>query len=203
MSYLSLQRRIRRFVLDCFWVGKVDPDISIFCNNCIGSFVASDFRLPFNSPTVNLMIPPADYIDYISALERHIGADIYAIDSDRPYPVALMNGIHIYFIHYQNIEQAKEAWRRREKRINRNKMFFILVECDGCTIKDLERFDALSYRNKVALTHREYPQIKCAYHIKGYENREELTGLYLFRRILPLRFYDRFNWLKFLKRGKI
>lgn len=38
--------------------GKIDNDVSIFCNNCIGAFVAHYFKLPFNSPTVNLMIPP-------------------------------------------------------------------------------------------------------------------------------------------------
>lgn len=115
MSYLSLQRKIRRFVLDCFWVGKVDPDISIFCNNCIGSFVASDFRLPFNSPTVNLMMPPADYIDYISALERHIGADIYAIDSDRPYPVAIMGGGYIYILFITKILNKRKKPGEGEK----------------------------------------------------------------------------------------
>lgn len=198
--------KIRQLILDScqLLAGRVDKEISIFCNNCIGAFVASDFRLPFNSPTVNLMIPPADYVNYISNLEHYINADIEAIDTSLPYPVALLgNKVCLHLIHYNTLEEAKEIWRRRENRINRERMFFIFVETDGCTIKDLERFDHLPYKNKVALTHKAYPQIKCAYYIKGYENQDGVTGLYYFRKILPLRIYDQFNWMRFLKRGKI
>ena len=86
------KQKIRQLILDScqLLAGRVDKEISIFCNNCIGAFVASDFRLPFNSPTVNLMIPPADYVNYISNLEHYINADIEAIDTSLPYPVALL-----------------------------------------------------------------------------------------------------------------
>ena len=67
MSWNNIQWKLRKIMFHCYRVlyGKVDEDVSIFCNNCIGAFVAHDLGLPFNSPMVNLMIPPADFIDYI------------------------------------------------------------------------------------------------------------------------------------------
>lgn len=73
------------------------------------------------------MIPPADYVNYISNLEHYINADIEAIDTSLPYPVALLgNKVCLHLIHYNTLEEAKEIWRRRENRINRERMFFIL-----------------------------------------------------------------------------
>lgn len=184
--------------------GKIDNDISIFCNNCIGAFVAHDFRLPFNSPTVNLMIPPRDFIEYISNLEHYNGLTIKAIKSEKDWPIGLLGqSIHINFIHYKTISDGITAWRRREKRINYNKMYFILIETDGCTYEDLVRFDNLPYQNKVALTHIPYPQISCAFCIKGYEHRKEVTDCYRFHKILPMRKYYQFKWQRFLKQKTI
>lgn len=180
--------------------GGVERDISIFCNNCIGTFVAHDLRLRFNSPTVNLYMSPQDFIEYISDLEKYRDAPIVPIESDRPYPLAVLGGrILLHLMHYETAKEGIEAWRRREQRINYDKMFFILVETDGCTHEDLEHFDRLDYPNKVALTHKPYPDIKCSYHIKGFEQRGELYRAYHFHPWLPKRTYDQFDWIKFLQ----
>lgn len=106
-----------------------------------------------------------------------------------------------YPLQYVGRGQGNLEKKRKPYQPGTDVLYF--VETDGCTIKDLERFDHLPYKNKVALTHKAYPQIKCAYYIKGYENQDGVTGLYYFRKILPLRIYDQFNWMRFLKRGKI
>lgn len=178
----------------------MEKNVSIFCNNCIGAFVAHDFRLPFNSPTVNLMIPPADYIEYITHLQDYTGAEIKEIDSDKQWPVALLGGkVHLHLIHYKTVQEAEDAWRRRERRINWERMFFVLIETDGCTYDDLMRFDALPYQHKVVLTHKFYPEIKSAFYIRGYEDKLGLIDTYRFHKVLPTRKYDQFNWMKFLK----
>lgn len=203
MKWNNLQWKLRMLMFDCYQMlrGRVSADISIFCNNCIGAFVAHDFRIPFNSPTVNMMIPPADYIEYISHLEQYVNAEMVEIPSDKSWPIALYGGkIQLHLIHYKSVEEAQIAWSRREKRINKNKCYYILVETDGCCYDDLKRFDNLPFRNKIALTHREYPDIKCAYKINGYEHIGAVTDSYRFHPILPIRKYDQFNWIKFFKR---
>ena len=114
---------------------KMDCSISIFCNNCIEAMVLHDYGLPFNSPTVNLMIPQKDYIEYILRLDNYIGAEIVKdkgiSNFERGYPTGLINGkLHLHFIHYKNYNEALDAWRRREKRINKERIYFILVETD-------------------------------------------------------------------------
>lgn len=36
-------------------------DISIICNNCLGGFLYHDYKMKFNSPTINLFINAYDY----------------------------------------------------------------------------------------------------------------------------------------------
>lgn len=180
----------------------INHDISIFCNNCVGAFVAHDFNLPFNSPTVNLMIPPTEFITYISNLKSFAGTTIVPVVSDKKWPVAILGGkVHLNLIHYKSVDEAVEAWRRREKRINWNpdKQYFILVETDGCTYEDLQAFDNLPYNHKVALTHKEYPEIKCHFVLKGYEKNCAVVNCHNFHKIIPTRRYDEFNWHSFLK----
>ncbi len=145
-------------------------------------------------------MPPSDYIDYISNLDDYRDAAWEQLESDKPWPVAMLGGkIRINLIHYKTSQAGEEAWRRRTDRINKNRMCFVLVETDGCTHDDLLRFDALPYRHKVALTHKPYPDIKCAFVIKGYERIGAVTDSYRFHRFWPTRKYDQFNWMKFLK----
>lgn len=202
MKWNNVQWKLRMLAFDCYQMlmRGVEKNISIFCNNCIGAFVAHDFRLPFNSPTVNLMIPPAEFIEYIKHLEEYTNADITEITSDKDWPVALLGGkVHLHLIHYKDVAEGVKAWRRREKRINWDKMYFVLIETDGCTHDDLKQFDSLPYKNKVALTHKPYEDIKCGFYIKGYENQGGLIDTYRFHKIFPTRKYDQFNWKKFLK----
>lgn len=202
MKWNNIQWKLRKIMFRYYRIlyGKVDNNISIFCNNCIGAFVAHDLKLPFNSPTVNLMIPPADFIEYISNLGQYTNATIVPIESKHKWPVGtIKERIKIHFIHYKNIEEGITAWKRREKRINYDKLYFIFVETDGCTYEDLERFDKLPYKNKVALTHIPYPHIKCSFCVRGYRDQGAVVDSYRFHKILPLRQYDQFNWHKFFK----
>lgn len=200
MIWNRIQVKLRLKYYDWFKKGKVDKNISIFCNNCIGAFVAHDFHLPFNSPTVNLMITPPQFVEYIENLKFNTyKTEIDNISGSKDWPEGLLNGrIGINFIHYATFEEGVEAWIRRSARINFNRMYFILVETDGCKYEDLQRFDNLEYPHKVALVHKPYPNIKCAFQIKGYEKIGAVTDSYKYYKILPIRYYDQFNWTEFL-----
>lgn len=87
----------------------MDKEISISCNNCIGAFVASNFRLPFNSPTVNLVILSAGYVNYIPNLGHYTNTGIEAIGTNLPYPVTLLgNKACLHPIHYDTLEEVRE-----------------------------------------------------------------------------------------------
>ncbi len=127
MTWNNIQWKLRMLMFDYHQIltSKIDKNISILCNNCIGAFVAHDFRLPFNSPTINLMIPPSDFIEYIANLEYYTNAPIEPTKSDQSWPIALLGGkVHIHLIHYKTVEEGVLAWRRRETRINAKRMYF-------------------------------------------------------------------------------
>lgn len=112
MIWNKIQVKLRSLFFVIFRSGKVKRDISIFCNNCIGAFVAHDYNLPFNSPTVNLMIPPSEFIEYIKHLDIYKDAKIEDISGG---PEGLLdNKIHINFIHYKTFLSGVNAWEKNK-----------------------------------------------------------------------------------------
>lgn len=66
--------------------------VSIISDNCLGGMICHDYCLPQLSPTVNLFMLPADFIDFCSNLEANLDADVVEVKSDEPYPVGAVNG---------------------------------------------------------------------------------------------------------------
>lgn len=77
---------------------------------------------------------------------------------------------------------------------------FILVERDGCSSQDLIDFDSLPFTNKVALTRTNDLNLNSAFHIRGYDNKEELGDIMFFKGVLGRRIYDQYDWYSFLKK---
>lgn len=175
-----------------------NKDFSILCNNCVGGFISHDLGLKFNSPFVNLWIYPKDFIKFVNNIEFYQKCELKFIsEKDVNYPVALLDDIKIFFMHYENEEQAKQKWKERSKRINFNNLFIILVERDGCTYEDLKAFDKIKYKNKVCFTHKKYDDIKSSFYIKGFENDGEVGALYEYKKaITPKRYYDEYDYIK-------
>lgn len=72
-------------------------------------------------------------------------------------------------MHYPSFDEAKRIWEKRTERINRDNLYVILVQQNGCTEELLKKFDELPYKHKLALTARPMPEIKCSYYISGSE----------------------------------
>lgn len=161
--------------------------------------VTHDLGVRLNTPTVNLFIYPKDYLAMLENLEQNIYAPIEDITGNSPYPVGLLAGsIHLYFQHYKSFDEAVECWRRRAPRLNMKNLFVVMIERDGCSYEDLKRFDALPYKNKLALTHKPYDDIVCARVISGYSDKGEVGTITDSYGRLGRRLYDRFNWIEFL-----
>lgn len=123
----------------------------------------------FNSPTVNLFFGAEDYIKFLEKLDHYLGQTLVEAQSDKDYPVAKLDDITIYFMHYPSFDEAKRIWEKRTERINRDNLYVILVQQNGCTEELLKKFDELPYKHKLALTARSMPEIKCSYYISGSE----------------------------------
>ena len=177
-----------------------NKDFSILSSNCSGTFIYYDLDLPYLSPTINMSIEMNDFVRLIENLEWYMGQKLIRIEEEaEEYPVGTLGDVKIHFIHYRTFEEAAWKWEERKKRINRDNLFIIGTDKDGCTYETIRRFEQLPYKNKVIFTHIRYPEFSSAYYIKGFEKEEELGIITYFKKqILKRRYLDDFDYVRFL-----
>lgn len=85
---LKTVKRFRRYVHRAISMCNADnrklSQCSLICNNCIGGFIYSDLQLKFNSPTINLQIPPADFCKFINNIDKYLS---YELEEVLPPPI--------------------------------------------------------------------------------------------------------------------
>lgn len=174
-------------------------DFSVLSNNCYGAIILHDLGLRFNSPFVNLWIKPKDFIKYLKNIDYYTNCKLEFIQEDNiNYPIGKLDDIYLYFQHYKSEDEAELKWYSRSKRINKDNLFILFSERDGCTYEDLIEFDKLPFKNKIVFTHKQYKEIKSSYYIKGFENDEYVGDCYKFINIFSgkkiLDQFDYVNW---------
>lgn len=171
-------------------------DFSLLASNCNGCILSHDLGLQFRSPFVNLWLYPGDYLKYLKDMDHYINSDLKFISEEGiDYPVALLDDIRIYFQHYHSKEEAAEKWTERTKRINRNNLFILFTDTDGCTMEQLKEFDALPYQHKAVYTHLPYADIKSAVYIPGFEDSDAGMAFAYRNPFTGKRYYDAFDYI--------
>lgn len=51
-------------------------DITLISSNCNGGCILSDLHLRFNSPFVNLWLPPKDFLKFCENIEHYLNCDL-------------------------------------------------------------------------------------------------------------------------------
>jgi uncharacterized protein (DUF1919 family) len=173
---------------------------SIIASNCNGTFIQHDLGLKFNSPFVNLWIKPEDFILLLKNFDSYLNSDLIEVFEDNiSYPIGQLKDIKLYFQHYQSFEEAKSKWNERKQRINYGNLFVLFTDRDGCSEDILREFDELNYPNKVVFVNKEYPNIKSAFYIKGFENESSVGICSDFTPNKPWkRYLDQFDYVAWL-----
>ena len=193
-----LQGRINK--KNCNRLKPCDGDRTIIANNCIGGFISHYLNLRFCAPTVNLYILPSDYVKMLQDFDKYFdpNAPITQVEAEEPFPVGDLYGCKIYFMHYTDFDGAVQKWRERCARINKNAMYFMMTDRDGCTIEDMKAFDALPYKNKVIFTCKERPDIPSAFYVRGFEGQPSVGQLQESMNFTGKRYIDQFDYVSFL-----
>ena len=76
-----------------------------------GGVILHELGERFNSPTVNLFFGAEDYIKFLEKLDHYLGQTLVEAQSDKDYPVAKLDDITIYFMHYPSFE-PKESGKK-------------------------------------------------------------------------------------------
>ena len=164
-----------------------------------GGVLSHDFNMRFSSPTVNLMIPGHEFVSLMKDPHQIELGISEVMNSGKIYPVGLLgNKYHLHFIHYKSFKEAVATWRRRVARVDYESIYAVLVETVSCSYQDLEEFDKLPYKHKIALVHKDYPNIKCAKVIRGFDGKNLHGEILSYTGMTGHRLYDQVDWLEFL-----
>lgn len=173
-------------------------DFSVISSNCNGGIILNDLKQKFNSPTVNLFFNAVDYLKFLENMDYYLEQELKPVkNTEETYPVGRIDDIIIHFMHYKNFESAKEKWNERLKRLNKDNLFIIMTDRDGCTYELIERFDKLPFINKVIFTHKEYKNIRSSFYIEGFENEGQVGELSKYKSKFSFnRYYDQFDYVE-------
>ena len=142
-----------------------NKNFSIISKDCVGGMLAHELGIRFDSPTVNLYFSSNDFVKFCRDIKFYLSEPITEDkDTDKNFPVGLIGSdekmIRIYFMHYDNFQQAKEKWYERASRINWDNLFFIMT--DRGDEKTMKEFDSLPYKHKALLTCRNLGELSSA-----------------------------------------
>ena len=181
-----------------------NTDFTIISSNCGGMLIYYDMELPYLTPTVNLSIEMNDFVRMVENLEWYMGQEMVEVKGENSYPVGMLGDVRIQLVHYESFDEGVQKWEERKRRINWDNLFIIGTDRDGCTYETIRRFEQLPYKNKVIFTHVRYPEFSSAYHIKGFEDRNELGVITFYKKqFLKRRYLDDFDYVGFLNGGGI
>ena len=180
-----------------------NTDFSLLSSNCNGGVMCHDLGVQFRSQFVNLWMYCNDFVRYLSDLDYYNSIDEITFlsreESGHDYPVGLIDGMKVFFVHYHSDEEAQQKWNERKKRINKDNLFVMMSEQNGCTIEDLEAFDQLPYKHKVVFTKKPYESIKSSFYVPGFEEQKELITILAFKsQFSAERYYDIFPYVDWL-----
>lgn len=180
----------------------VQKSRTIISNNCIGGLISHYLGIRFQSPTVNLFIKPKDYIKMLTEFDKYFdpSVEIIKVDWDGAYPVGRIYDCEVYFMHYKSFEEAVSKWHERCLRIDKNSLYIMMTDRDGCTVDDMKAFDALPYTNKVIFTNQKHEEIDSSYYIRGFEKEKSLGNIQESMNIFGKRYVDQFDYVSFLNR---
>lgn len=176
--------------------------MSVISSNCNGAFILHDLGEQFRSPFVNLYLTPNDFIQYLKHLDQYMNEELVFIKSDKSYPVGILKDITIHFMHYHSEEEAKSKWQARSQRINKENLFIMMTDRDGCTYQNLQEFDRLPFKNKVVFTHKPYPEFASAFYVTGFEHEKQVGDLFEYVGLEGRKFYDQFDYVSWFNQTK-
>ena len=174
-----------------------NTSFSLVASNCNGAFILHDLGVRFNSPFVNLWVKPQDFLKMLEDLKGYMDAPLSFVKEDGiDNPVGVIRDVRIYFMHYDSEQEALRKWNERKARIDYDNLFILFNDRDGCTYEDLQTFDNLPYKNKIAFTNKPYPELKSAFYIKGFEGQPSVGNCFDYMpHSFGKKYYDQFDYV--------
>lgn len=156
------KRKIRKFFSPFRRIGLKNKNFSIISNNCWGGIVYDILGLQYQSPTIGCFMHSKDYLKFISNLNYYLSLDCIPCKLEETeylnilnynsIPTGKIDDIIIFFLHYDNINDACIKWNKRKKRVNFNNLLIKYSDQNMFDIEDYYSFNKLEYKNKLFIT---------------------------------------------------
>lgn len=167
--YKSIKVRINNQILITKNRFKLrNRDFTIISNNCWGGLISQKYGLPYRSPTCGLLILGEDYIKFCENLKHYLSQKLEFIEfadgkyselfKQAQFPIAKLDDIEVYFMHYASNEEAAEKWHRRAKRINWDCIIYKISERETFTPEIMQKFAELPLKNKLIFASKKYTE---------------------------------------------
>lgn len=146
----------RRRILSRIVKKKIDlSDVSLISMNCVGGILYHDCESKFLTPTIDLYFGASDFIKFVNNLDLYL-AETPSVVMGSKFPIGVLGDIKIYFMHYDTPDEALTKWEERKTRINKDRIFVIMVDRNGFDDNDFENFKKIKYPKFLLTNKKEY-----------------------------------------------
>lgn len=151
-----------------------------------------------------------DFLYCIENLDMFLKTDIVEdTQATELYPVGIgLGGVRIHIMHYKNFQKAIGKRDVRKQRVDINNMAIMLTNFNE-DYSALEKFEKLSYFNKMVFTQKEYPEFNSAFYLKEYNRYSNVIKNLVVPNIWGIqnpitgrRFIDQFNYATYFNNIK-
>ncbi len=187
-------------------------DVTFISQNCVGGVIYHMLGLQFSSPTVNMFIEDENFVKLVENPHHYFSVDAKPYndcyvdkvgDDELVYPVIQVDDIFLCCMHYENCQEAVEAWNKRRLRVNYDKIFVISCSWNLHEREDLvKRVIDVTYP-KVIFTTEEFNYPQCV-KLQGTVWKKDLRGavkpnLTSFKGLNGKRYFtDEFDFVKWI-----
>lgn len=152
-------------------------DVTLLSQNCIGGVMYHDCQAQFLSPTVNLYMPPCDFIKFVNNYEDYLS---YApvVTMGETYPMGyLKDNLQVNFMHYESVEDALTKWETRKTRIRKDRIFVICIERDGFDERAFKAFQEIEYPKVLFTRNIKWKDEKNCIFMSKYQGEDQVPDL--------------------------
>lgn len=171
---------------------------TLFTGNCMGGYIYHQLGVPFDSPTINMMICDDHLYKIMSRPEYYFNHPVEAC-KDPEFPELIsgrIDDVIVHFNHYKTFEDGVAAWERRIKRINTDNIYIIAADI-RLTPEMIANYGKVKCKKLVIFTSKNYDYPWCLKvkrfdglpHVDTYISKT-LKGKWLFE-----EFFDYVRWL--------
>lgn len=172
----------RRRILSRVVKKKLDlSDVSLVSMNCVGGILYHDCKSKFLSPTIDLYFSASDFIKFVNNMDEYLDETPRVIMGSK-FPIGTLRDIKLYFMHYDTSEEAFAKWEERKTRINKGRIFVVMVDRNGFDDNDFENFKKIKYP-KFLLTNKKDHICKDSVYMPKYKSLEEMPDVIPGRRM--------------------